>query len=1011
MKLTEFAVRNYQFTLVIFLMTVVVGLSTFLNMPRSEDPVIDSPQFPIVVVYPGASPEDMEELVVDPLEKTIYALEDIKRIKSEIKDGLAVLVVEYNYNESVEEKYQELVREVNALRPQLPAEIFSIDIKKVRPSDANILQIALVSENASRESLKKEGETLQKALESITELKKVTLHGLPEQVVKIELQLDKLAKMNIPLAAVLGSIRSELNNIPGGQVEAGSKAFNVKTSGNYLSTEEIANTVVYSFQGKSILLQDIAVVRDDFDESKHLTRLNGYRSIFVTAALKEGTNITKVQDKYKQIIASADADLPENVEMIVAFDQADYVNRRLGGLGMDFLIAIALVFVTLLPLGNRASIIVMISIPLSLAIGLILMNVLGYGLNQLSIVGLVVALGLLVDDSIVVVENIERWIREGYSKKEAALKATQQISLSVVGCTVTLIIAFLPLVFLPESSGDFVRSLPMAVITSVLASLLVSLTIIPFLSTWLLKNRDVAHTNRIYDLFQKGIHLSYAPLLEKALKKPVFTLALAGGIFLIAMGLFPVIGFSLFPTSEKPQFLVNITTPLQSNLNTTNEVTKLVEKEVAKIPELQNFATNVGKGNPRIYYNEIPESDRSDYGQLFVQLKPSTSAPRKQEIVQSLQTSFAKITGAKVEVKNFEQGPPVTAPIEIRISGDKLDSLRSIASKVEALLKQTPGTLYVNNPVANLKTDLRVAINKEKARQLGIATTEIDQTVRLAIAGLKMGTFNDPQGNERSLLLTVPRSERATLDALNGIYVNNQLGKSIPLAQIAELQFESSTLTIDHYNKLRAVSVSSFVDANYLTDRVLNDVIGKMQQLTLPPGYKYTFGGEFETKQESFAGFNTIIIVTAFLFIAVLILLFKTFKSTFIVLSVIPLGMVGALIALWITGNSLSFVAIIGLIALAGIEVKTSILLVDFTNQLRREGVDLDTAIQKSGEIRFLPIVLTTITAIGGLIPIALSTNPLISPLAIVLIGGLISSTLLSRIVTPVLYKLLPPRI
>lgn len=1011
MKLTEFAVRNYQFTLVIFLMTVVVGLSTFLNMPRSEDPVIDSPQFPIVVVYPGASPEDMEELVVDPLEKTIYALEDIKRIKSEIKDGLAVLVVEYNYNESVEEKYQELVREVNALRPQLPAEIFSIDIKKVRPSDVNILQIALVSENASRESLKKEGETLQKALESITELKKVTLHGLPEQVVKIELQLDKLAKMNIPLAAVLGSIRSELNNIPGGQVEAGSKAFNVKTSGNYLSTEEIANTVVYSFQGKSILLQDIAVVRDDFDESKHLTRLNGYRSIFVTAALKEGTNITKVQDKYKQIIASADADLPENVEMIVAFDQADYVNRRLGGLGMDFLIAIALVFVTLLPLGNRASIIVMISIPLSLAIGLILMNVLGYGLNQLSIVGLVVALGLLVDDSIVVVENIERWIREGYSKKEAALKATQQISLSVVGCTVTLIIAFLPLVFLPESSGDFVRSLPMAVITSVLASLLVSLTIIPFLSTWLLRDRDVAHSNPIYDLFQKAIHLSYAPLLEKALKKPVVTLALAGGIFLIAMGLFPVIGFSLFPTSEKPQFLVNITTPLQSNLNTTNEVTKLVEKEVAKISELQNFATNVGKGNPRIYYNEIPESDRSDYGQLFVQLKPSTSAPRKQEIVQSLQTSFAKITGAKVEVKNFEQGPPVTAPIEIRISGDKLDSLRSIASKVEALLKQTPGTLYVNNPVANLKTDLRVAINKEKARQLGIATTEIDQTVRLAIAGLKMGTFNDPQGNERSLLLTVPRSERATLDALNGIYVNNQLGKSIPLAQIAELQFESSTLTIDHYNKLRAVSVSSFVDANYLTDRVLNDVIGKMQQLTLPPGYKYTFGGEFETKQESFAGFNTIIIVTAFLFIAVLILLFKTFKSTFIVLSVIPLGMVGALIALWITGNSLSFVAIIGLIALAGIEVKTSILLVDFTNQLRREGVDLDTAIQKSGEIRFLPIVLTTITAIGGLIPIALSTNPLISPLAIVLIGGLISSTLLSRIVTPVLYKLLPPRI
>jgi len=1011
MKISDFAVKNYQFTLVIFLMTVVLGLTTFLNMPRSEDPVINSPNFPIVVIYHGASPEDLEELVVDPLEKTIYALENIKRIETEIKDGAAILLVEYNYNEDVDEKYQELVREVNTLRPQLPEEIFSIEVKKVRPSDVNILQIALVSENASREALKTEADRLQKDLESITELKNVRIHGLPAQLVKIELQLDKVATLNIPLNALIGSIKSELSNIPGGQVDAGNKTFNVKTSGNYSSAEEIAETVVFSLQGKNILLKDVATVRNDFDAANHLTRLNGYRAIFVTAALKEGTNISKVQEKYSPLLASSTEKLPPNIDLVVAFDQADYVNRRLGGLGMDFLIAIALVFVTLLPLGNRASIIVMVSIPLSLAIGLILMNALGYGLNQLSIVGLVVALGLLVDDSIVVVENIERWIRDGYSKQEAALKATQQISISVVGCTVTLIIAFLPLVFLPESSGDFVRSLPMSVITSVLASLVVSLTIIPFLSTWLLKNKTEGHSNKIYDLFQRGIHVSYAPLLEKALKKPVATLVLAGSIFFVSLSLFPVIGFSLFPSSEKPQFLVNITTPLQSNLSNTDTLVRQVEQEVGKIPELRNFATNVGKGNPRIYYNEIPENERSDYGQLFVQLEPETSAPRKLEIIQTLQGSFAKIIGAKVEVKNFEQGPPVTAPIEIRVVGENLDTLRSLASKVESLLKQTPGTIYVNNPVANLKTDIRVDIQKEKARQLGIATSDIDQTVRLALAGLNLGSFTDPKGNERSILLTTPKENRATLETFEPIYIYNNQGKGIPLSQIADLKFESSTLTIDHYNKNRSVSVSSFVDANNLTDRVLGEVIAKLDQIPLPEGYQLTLGGEYETKQESFAGFNTIIIITAFLFIAVLILLFRTFKSTIIVLSVIPLGMVGALIALWITGNSLSFVAIIGLIALAGIEVKTSILLVDFTNQLRKEGVDLDTAIQQSGEIRFLPIVLTTITAIGGLIPVALSTNPLISPLAIVLIGGLISSTILSRIVTPVLYKLLPPKV
>ncbi|SDA41749.1 AcrB/AcrD/AcrF family protein [Algoriphagus alkaliphilus] len=290
---------------------------------------------------------------------------------------------------------------------------------------------------------------------------------------------------------------------------------------------------------------------------------------------------------------------------------------------------------------------------------------------------------------------------------------------------------------------------------------------------------------------------------------------------------------------------------------------------------------------------------------------------------------------------------------------------------------------------------------------------DIDRTVRLALTGLNLGSFTDPIGQKRNILLTSSRAEKATLANLDGVYITNQLGTGVrvPLSQIATLELESSILTIDHFDKVRSVSVSTFVDQSFLSDRVISEVMKKMDAVSLPVGYSYKMGGEYESRQESFAGFNTVIIITVFLFIAVLIFLFKTFKSTIIVLSVIPLGMVGALTALWIIGNSLSFVAIIGLIALAGIEVKTSILLVDFTNQLRLEGKQLDAAIREAGEIRFLPIVLTTITAIGGLIPIALSTNPLISPLAIVLIGGLISSTLLSRIVTPVMYKSLPPKI
>lgn len=1012
MKISDYAVKNYQFTLVIFIMIIVLGVTTILNMPRSEDPELNAPQFPIVVVYPGTSPKDMEELVVEPLEREISELDDLKRIKTSISDGVAVIFVEYKYESDVDEKHAELIREVNALRGELPANIASIEVRKVTPSDVNVIQIALVSENASRHSLKKYAEDLQDKLEQIKQLKKVEIHGLPDQIARIDLRLDKIAQLRIPLDAIIGSLQSEVANIPGGNVDAGTKSFNVKTSGNYSSVEEIRNTIVYSSNNKNVTLGDVADVYLTYSEETHITRLNGYRSVFVTAAQKSGENITKTQKIYQPVIEQFKAQLPSNIDLVHHFDQASNVNKRLSGLGTDFLIAILLVAITLLPLGERAALIVMISIPLSLAIGIVLMNMLGYNLNQLSIVGLVVALGLLVDDSIVVVENIERWMRDGHSRLEATLKATQQIGLAVVGCTATLVIAFLPLVFLPEGAGEFIRSLPMGVITCVLASMVVSLTIIPFLSSRLLKEK---HGHPDGNIFMRGlkkiIHGSYSLLLDKALARPWWTVGIAAVIFIGSLQLFPVIGFSLFPASEKPQFLIEITTPLQSNLNYTDSITRQIERELSGQKKVEYFASNVGKGNPRIYYNIIPENERTDFTQIFVQLEDHTSAEEKLLLIEELRNKWTPYPGAKVEVKNFEQGPPINAPVEVRLFGDNLDTLRSLAGRVETLLQQTKGTIYISNPVVHLKSDIKVDIQKEKAQMLGIPTVTIDRTVRLAVAGLNVGKFSDVNGDDVNILLTKANQGTPSLESLQNLYVNNQQGRAIPLSQVAQLKLESSPLNINHFDKIRMVAVTAYVEKGALVSNVVTDVIKQMDALDLPEGYSYGMGGEVESRQESFGGFESVIIVTVFLFIAVLILEFRTFKSTLIVLSVIPLGVVGAVLALFITGNSLSFVAIIGLIALAGIEVKNTILLVDFTNQLREQGHSLEEAIREAGEVRFLPIILTSMTAIGGLLPIAWSSNPLISPLAIVLIGGLISSTLLSRVVTPVVYKLIPPRV
>jgi multidrug efflux pump subunit AcrB len=1013
MKITDFSVKNYQFTLIVFVMLIAIGVNSLLNMPRGEDPDFQAPQFSVVVVYPGTSPKDMEELVADPVEKRMNELDDIKRIVTRIDDGLAVIRVEFKYETDPDKKYQDVVREMDALRNNLPPDILDIDIQKFSPSDVNILQIALLSETTPYKDLEEWSKKLKERLEKIKSLKNVDNWAFPKQQVRVSLQLEKLAQYNVPLNKVLGAIQSENVNIPGGSIEMGEKKFNIKTSGNYKNIEEIKNTIVSNVNGKLVYVKDVADVNFNYEEQTYIGRLNGKRGVFVTASRKMGTNIFAVEKEIKPVLAQFQHELPKNITYEQSFDNAHSVRTRLGGFTRDFAIAIFLVLLTLLPLGLRASIVVMISIPLSLAIGLFLLDMFGITINQLSIVGMVVALGLLVDDSIVVVENIERYLRMGYSRVEAAMAATKQIGLAVIGCTVTLIFAFLPLMFLPEGAGDFIRSLPAAVVTTVLASLFVSLTIVPFLSSRILSNHENPEGNLFMRGLKKFIGGSYRRLLNVAIARPITTLLIALAIFGGSLALVPVVGFSVFPASEKPMFLINIETPLGTSLPATNQVARYVEKEIKNIPDLKNYTTNIGRGNPRIYYNVVPQNDVSNYAQLFVQLN-ETPPGEKGKLIDQLRVKFKNYPNAKIEVKDFEQGPPVEAPIAIRLFSEDLDTLRSLAFKVEALLKKTPGTIYVNNELTTLKTDLRVKVNKEKAGLLGVPVHEIDRTIRMSVAGLNIGTFRKENGDEYNITVTLlPQSgkERQTFDAFSKVYVSSVTGTSIPLNQVADIRFETSPVTIKHYDKDRYTVTTAFVQSGYNTGKLTESIVKQLDTMHFPANSHYVAAGEVEASQESFGGLGTIVLITIFGILGTLILEFKTFRGTIIVLSVIPLGIIGAVIILLATGNTFSFVAVIGLIALIGIEVKNSILLVDYTDQLRKQGMSLDKAIQEAGETRFVPIILTTLTAIGGLLPLVLENNPLYSPLALVIIGGLISSTLLTRIVTPVLYKLLAPKI
>jgi multidrug efflux pump subunit AcrB len=387
------------------------------------------------------------------------------------------------------------------------------------------------------------------------------------------------------------------------------------------------------------------------------------------------------------------------------------------------------------------------------------------------------------------------------------------------------------------------------------------------------------------------------------------------------------------------------------------------------------------------------------------------SQPEITAFLDELRDTLNTYVNARIYVYEFENGSPIDAPIAMRLVGDNLDTLQVLARQIEHVMKTTRGTQYVKNPLSQSLTDIKIDVNNAKAGIFGVPAIEIDRTIRLALAGLSAGNFREPDGNEYAIMVRMPKDKANTLETLDKIYISSLSGAQIPLSQLATIKFERSPTLIEHFNKERSVTLSSFVETGYNTDKLTKEILSKISGLHMHQGYKVVPTGEIESRQESFAGIGTAILVAIFGIFSILILEFRTFKGTLIVLSVIPLGVVGGILMLFFTGYTLSFSAAVGFVALIGIEIKNSILLVDFTNQLRQNGMELNESIIKAGEIRFLPVLLTTMTAVGGLLPIALSKSGMYSPLAWVIIGGLITSTLLARLVTPVMYKLIPPEV
>lgn len=1010
-SLPKFSIDNYQFTIMIFVVLLVMGINSFINMSRTEDPPIVTPGAVVTVIYPGANPKDMEELVVKPLEESINELEKIDEIRTDIGDGFTIINVSFDYgNYNFDDKYDEVVQQINTIKVDLPDNIREINFKKKATTDTKILQLALSSDNVEYKKLEDYADDLKKDLEEIDGIKKVEIIAVPEREVKIAMDIDKMINMGITIEDIENAVNANNQNIPGGNVNIGRKNFNIKTSGSYNDLYEIRNTVVGSVQGKLVYLKDVATVKFDYEENDYLAYFNGKRSIFITAEQKEDLNILDIVETAKVKIDKFEKSLPKNIELHYVHNQAESVQTSVNGFINNLLQGIILVGLCIMfSIGFKPSMVSIIAIPASILIGLYFVDMAGYGLQNISIAALVIALGLLVDNSIVVVENTERYLQMGYDVREAAVQGTSQVAYAITSSTLTTLAAFIPIAMMQDASGDYMSSMPVTVVATLTASLAIALMISPMLMTKLIKLKpgEKPKEQPLQKKLKKFIQGPYKKFLTYSLNHTNRIITISVIAFVVSgIIFFEFVGISFFPKAEKPQFLVQVSLPQGTNLNETERVSKYVESVLDTIPEIKHYAANVGHGNPKVYFNHYTREYSKNYAEFLVVLK-EYKPDEFDSMVESLRKKFSAYKNADITIKEFNQGIPIQNPIEIILYGDDLNKLINISEDFTTIAKNQPEVINVENQMEGIRTDFYVNINKDKAVLLGVPVAEIDKSIRTAMNGYIISQYRNADGEEFDIVLRLPIEDKAAYEDFNKIYVKSLSGKQIRLNQLAKIEFKTEPSHITHYNIRRSAIIGADVAKGYNTNEVTNKLEEKLKEYDLPPGFGYKMAGEKEKQGKSFGNLGSASVFAALVVIAILVLQFRSFTQPLIIFASVPLALIGSVLTLFITNFTFSFTAFVGAVALIGIVINDAIVLIDFTNELRRKGKTIFEALVEAAQIRFIPILITSITTIGGLLPLTLQGGTFWGPFGWTVIGGLTFSTTLTLIVVPVIYKVI----
>ncbi|MHC4405217.1 MAG: efflux RND transporter permease subunit [Planctomycetota bacterium] len=1012
MKIAELSIRRPVFASMVIVALVVFGLASYGTVGVDLYPEVDFPIVTITVPYPGADPETVETEVTDVIEEAVNTIAGIKTLRSESIEGLAQVFIEFELEEDVDVVSQDVRDKVASIRAELPLEIDPPIVEKLDLDAAPIMSIAVAGTVPIRDLTEYADETIKPQLEGISGVGSIRLVGGREREVRIWLRADELRARGLAAKDVIDVLEQENTEPPGGRVETPTREIIVKTKGRIEKVEDFADLVVAHRKGAPIRLRSVAWVEDGLEDARSLARLNGQPAVSLDIRRQSGENLLKTAVRVKQKLHGLEARMPEGFQLIVAQDLSIFVEESVGEARGELirggLLAVLVIMLFLRSL--RGSLVAAITIPTTIIATFTFIMAMGFTINMITLLALTISVGMIIDDSIVVLENSYRHMEQGKPRMEAARVAIAEIGFAVIATSLAIMAVFVPVAFMTGLVGQFFYEFGLTVAFAVAVSTFIAVTLSPMLCSRILKlsGKHGGAFNLVERCFQR-LESGYRATLKAALKHRFLVIAGAIGVFVGSLLLSGLLGKEFVPEPDEGQFNVQVQTPVGTSIHGTAAAVAEIERRVRGLPEVTDTFSTIGFG----------VEERVNVAAIQVQLVDRSRRERSQQVVMAqtreLMADLKHLDVSVDQVPRVSGGGYRVAPLQYNVRGPNLDELVRLSDELAARVGRVEGVVDVNTTYDAGKPEVDVLIDRDKAADLGITVRDLGDAIHTLIGGRKVTTF-EQQGETYDVRLRLVQTDRDRPDAILDVPVRTRSGALVELRNLVDVRQTTGPVQIDRQDRTRQITVLGNLTASKPlaaamqdVERIQGEIVSEIEaESGRPPNVTTEFTGSAQMMEESFASINFSLFLAVVLIYMVLAAQFESLVHPFTIMLSLPLSIVGALGLLAITGRTLNIFSMIGMIMLMGLVTKNAILLIDYTNLLRSRGMSKTEAILAAGPVRLRPILMTATSTIAGMVPVAIgigSGAESRAPMGTAIIGGLVTSTLLTLVVIPVVYS------